>query len=147
MLVPMTDAPPSKLQTLNSMQLLQVITVKGLAAFVEVLQERPPTLPVLRRLDAAFRDPSSILAPAQRKQLLGVLEQHVEERGLSLYARSGRPPETGDRRRYRAQQAVDNGQVYIRLPLDSLGVKKGDSVSCDFGAGVVTVRALSSGAK
>ncbi len=42
-------------------------------------------------------------------------------------------PAEGEKRTYRAQQLGDTGDVYLRLPLGVMGIKKGDLVEVAFG--------------
>lgn len=61
-------------------------------------------------------------------------------------ARGRRSPEAGDKRVYKAQQ-IDDGALFIRLPVDTLVDEKGGTVSVSFEDGVITVKTVSSKAK
>ena len=58
----------------------------------------------------------------------------------------GRKPVTsGQTRNYSVQQIGDDGDVFIRLPLSSLGLSKGERVSATFSADGVQVNRLTKG--
>jgi len=58
----------------------------------------------------------------------------------------GRKPVTsGQTRNYSVQQIGDDGDVFIRLPLSSLGLSKGERVSATFSANGVQVNRMSKG--
>lgn len=61
-------------------------------------------------------------------------------------ARGRRSPEAGDKRVYKAQQ-IEEGALFIRLPVDMLVDEKGGTVSVAFEDGVITVKTVSSKAK
>jgi hypothetical protein len=49
-----------------------------------------------------------------------------------------KPPKTGDTKLYSVQQ-VEDGDMFIRLPLGTLRVEKGEKISVCFTAGEITV--------
>jgi hypothetical protein len=66
---------------------------------------------------------------AQGKNV-GVLESYVSEK-YPMQGRGRAMPNTGEERRYRAQQVGSTG-VFLRLPLTPIGVKKGGVVKVRF---------------
>jgi len=59
----------------------------------------------------------------------------VETHGAKGEKRGVTPPQNGDSRQYKAQQVKD-GAVHARIPLNTLGLEKGELVDATFCAGV-----------
>ena len=132
---------PAPTPAVNSSQLISTLSLSGLEAFKAALAEYKPSLPVLKKLkeliDFAVAQPDSPWAGNQAP--VKALDVHIESRGLSLVPNRGRlPPVEGDKRRYKIQQLSD-GSPFLRLPVTSLHLAKGEEVVVDFAHGAIHV--------
>jgi hypothetical protein len=72
-----------------------------------------------------------------------VIVAYANARGLCLWPGRGRGvPVAGETRSYKTQQVGTDGDPFIRLPISALGVKKGDVVTVEFKADVISVRTV-----
>ena len=60
---------------------------------------------------------------------------------VTVGVKGRKPAKIGEARSYRVQQLGDDGDLFIRLPLSTLGVSKGDKVECSFQDGKIVVTA------
>jgi hypothetical protein len=125
----------------SAQALLGVLTLKGVDALEEALNEYKPSLPVLRKLrefvDFAVAEKGSALHGNER--IVAVLANHCSARGLGLVPGRGKaPPSAGEKRRYRVQH-LEEGAPFLRLPMSSLGCQKGDEVVASFEDGRIVV--------
>lgn len=114
--------------------LIGVLSKNTLEERVAVITALSPSKSVVRKAAIELRTNDDIC---------GALEAYAATQGYSIFARRGRySPRVGETRVYNVQRVKDDA-TFIRLPLSSLGVDRGNKVRVDFENGAVIVRALS----
>lgn len=86
---------------------------------------------------ATFRRAVKSLKASDKASLAADLEAWYIKAFGSL-GRGRGAPVNGETRSYRVQQIKGSGP-FLRLPLESLGVKKGDRVKVDFDTGLISI--------
>lgn len=86
----------------------------------------------LRRVLKDLKERNHILASDLEKYMLDKLRVGIRGRDM---------PCSGTSRVYKAQQVQDSG-VFIRLPVNTLKVKKGDAIKVSFDEEQITAKAL-----
>lgn len=96
----------------------------------------------VERLLKDRKSPGSVLKRAlQELKETGTNTKALEEFIGESFSAAGRGraiPQVGEERRYKAQQ-VKSGTPFLRLPLNTLGLKKGKAVKVRFEAGQILV--------
>lgn len=117
--------------------LIHILSKNTLEERVAVITSLNPSKMVVRKAAAEFRT-NDVVCDA--------LEAYAATQNYTIFARRGRyAPRVGETRVYNVQRVKDDA-TFIRLPLSSLEVGKGDKIRVDFENGEIVVRALSASA-
>ena len=121
--------PPTPRLGFKDVQIAYMID--GVAGVEKLINDKKASKSAVRRALKEFSKAGREVAP---------LEKWVVE-NVGPVGRGRKTPSHGDVRTYRAQQ-IQAGGPFIRLPLDALGVSKGNSVRVAFEQGRIVVEAV-----
>jgi hypothetical protein len=109
-------------QTHVSFKDLQIAYLKdGLASVIQLYQEGKASKMALKKACASLK---------QMGTLSSSFEQWIKE-NIKVSSRGRSTPKAGTERMYRAQ-SINKGGSFLRLPLASLGIEKGQVLSVSF---------------